>query len=424
MTSSTAAPAPTRALVAWAFYDWANSAVATVVTSFVFATYFTRAVAESPELGTAQWSHAQSAAALAIAILSPILGAVADRGGRRKPWLAVFTLTSIVATGLMWFVLPSPDYVVLALVLVAIGTLGFEFGTVFYNAMLPDLAPRERLGRWSGWGWGLGYVGGLLALVLCLVGFVQTENPWFGVGKDQQANIRATTVVVAVWFAVFALPLFLLTPDRPSNNIPMGTAIRQGLAMLRRTLGTLRYRPNLLAFLLAQMLYADGLATLFAFGGIYAAGTFGMSFAEVIQFGILLNITAGLGAAAFAPLDDRLGAKRTIMLSLLGLILCGATVLLAESKTMFWIGGGVLGIFVGPCQAASRSMMARLAPAGERAEMFGLLALSGKATAFLGPAILGWATLAFMSQRAGMATILVFWIAGLVLLIRVKDPAR
>jgi len=417
-------PAPRRALVAWAFYDWANSAVATVITSFVFATYFTRAVAESPELGTAQWSHAQSGAALAIAILSPMLGAIADRGGRRKPWLAVFTLVSVVATALMWFVRPAPEYVVLALALVALGTLGFEFATVFYNAMLPDMVPRQRLGRWSGWGWGLGYVGGLLALVLCLVGFVQTERPWFGVGKEDAANIRATTVLVAVWFAVFALPLFLLTPDRPSNNLPMAAAVRQGLAMLGATLANLRRRRTIALFLLAQMFYADGLATLFAFGGIYAAGTFGMSFAEVIQFGIALNVTAGLGAAAFAPLDDRIGAKRTIILSLLGLILCGATVLLADSKTMFWIGGGVLGIFVGPCQAASRSMMARLAPPGERAEMFGLLALSGKATAFLGPALLGWATLTFMSQRAGMATILLFWIAGMAVLLAVRDPPR
>jgi len=314
--------------------------------------------------------------------------------------------------------------VVLALVLVAIGTLGFEFGTVFYNAMLPDMVPRQRLGRWSGWGWGLGYVGGLLALVLCLVGFVQTERPWFGVGKEDAANIRATTVLVAVWFAVFALPLFLLTPDRPSNNLPMAAAVRQGLAMLGATLANLRRRRTIALFLLAQMFYADGLATLFAFGGIYAAGTFGMSFAEVIQFGIALNVTAGLGAAAFAPLDDRIGAKRTILLSLAGLILSGALVLLVESKTWFWIGGSILGIFVGPCQAASRSMMARLAPPGERAEMFGLLALSGKATAFLGPALLGWATLTFMSQRAGMATILLFWIAGMAVLLAVRDPPR
>jgi UMF1 family MFS transporter len=422
----TASPASTRALAAWAFYDWANSAFATVVTSFVFATYFAHAVAPSAEQGTVLWSHAQSAAALAVAVLAPMLGAIADRCGQRKPWIGAFTALSVLATALLWFVRPSPDYATLALVLVAIATLGFEFGTVFYNAMLPDLAPRDRLGRWSGWGWGLGYLGGLGALALCLVGFVQTDRPWFGVGQEDQAHVRATSLAVAAWFAAFALPLFLLTPDRLDSGIRMGAAVREGLAMLDRTIRQLRHRPAVAFFLLAHMLYADGLATLFAFGGIYAAGTFGMSFAEVIQFGIVLNIAAGLGAAAFAPLDDRIGAKRTILLSLAGLIACGAFVLLVESRTMFWIGGSMLGLFVGPAQAASRSMMARLAPAEERAEMFGLLALSGKATAFLGPATLGWATAAFASQRAGMATILLFWIAGFALLLRVqerRDPA-
>jgi UMF1 family MFS transporter len=414
-------PAPTRALVAWAFYDWANSAFATVVTSFVFATYFAQAVAPTPEQGTVLWSHAQSAAALAIAGLAPVLGAIADRGGRRKPWILAFTALSVLATALLWYVRPAPDYAMLGLALVAVATLGFEFGTVFYNAMLPDLAPRDRLGRWSGWGWGLGYLGGLGALALCLVGFVQADRPWFGIGQEDQAHVRATSLVVAAWFAAFALPLFLLTPDRPASGVRPATAVREGMTTLARTIRHLRRRPAVVFFLLAHMLYADGLATLFAFGGIYAAGSFGMDFAEVIQFGIVLNVAAGLGAAAFAPLDDRIGARRTILLSLAGLIACGALVLLVESKALFWVAGSALGLFVGPAQAASRSMMARLAPPDERAEMFGLLALSGKATAFLGPALLGLATAVFASQRAGMATILLFWIAGMALMLRVRE---
>lgn len=418
---TTANRASTRALVAWSFYDWANSAVATVVTTFIFSTYFTKAVAQSPEIGTVQWSHAQSLAALTIAVLSPILGAITDRGGRRKPFVAAFTVMCIAAVASMWFVRPATDYALLALSLVVIGTIGFEFACVFYNAMLPDLVPRERIGRWSGWGWGLGYLGGLVALALCLVGFVQTDQPWFGVGKDDAANVRATPVLAALWFAVFALPLFLLTPDRPGTGVGAVEAVRGGLRQLAATLGQLRKYRTIGWFLLAQMLYADGLATLFAFGGIYAAGTFGMELAEVIQFGIALNVTAGLGAVAFAPLDDRVGAKRTIVLALVGLIACGALVLLAQTKTLFWIGGLALGIFVGPCQAASRSLMARLAPPEERAEMFGLLALSGKATAFLGPAILGWVTAMTSSQRAGMATILVFWILGLAFITRVRE---
>jgi len=413
-------PARTRDLVAWSLYDWANSAFPTVITTFVFAAYFTQAVAASPELGTAQWSRAQSAAALVVALLSPVLGAVADRGGRRKPWLLAFTLLCVGATALLWFVRPAPAYVPRALVLVALATVGFELATVFYNAMLPDLAAKERVGRWSGWGWGVGYAGGLGCLVLVLVGFVQTDAPWFGVGAADAANVRATALLVAAWFALFALPLFLLVREKPGPAVPLSAAIGGGLRALAQTVREMRRHRAAALFLLAQMLYADGLVTLFAFGGIYAAGTFKMPLGEVIQFGILLNVTAGLGAACFAPLDDRIGPKRTILWALTGLLVCGGAVLLVESKTLFWIFGAFLGIFVGPAQAASRSMMARLAPAEMRAEFFGLLALSGKATAFLGPAVLGSATLYFNSQRAVMATILLFWLAGFALLLGVR----
>jgi UMF1 family MFS transporter len=226
---------------------------------------------------------------------------------------------------------------------------------------------------------------------------------------------------VAVWFAVFALPLFLLVREPPAPSLPLVAATRAGLRTLAQTLREVRKHRVLMLFLLAQMLYADGLVTLFAFGGIYAAGTFGMALAEVIQFGILLNVTAGLGAACFARLDDRLGARPVIVFSLLALLASGAAAVLVESKTAFWILGALLGVFVGPVQAASRSMVARLAPPDMRGEMFGLLALSGKATAFLGPAALGAATLYFESQRAGMATILLFWLAGLILLLGVRD---
>ncbi|MGQ0675673.1 MAG: MFS transporter, partial [Rhodospirillales bacterium] len=289
----TAPRAATRDLIAWCLYDWANSAFPTVVTTFVFATYFTQAVAASPELGTAQWSRAQSLAALGVAVLSPVLGAIADRGGRRKPWLGAFTALCVGATALLWFVRPAPDYVLPALALAALATLGFELACVFYNAMLPDLAPREAVGRWSGWGWGLGYAGGLGCLILCLIGFIQTDAPWFGVGKDEAANVRVTALVVALWFAVFALPLFLMVRERRAGATPMAAAVREGLRALAATLREARRHRAIALFLLAQMIYADGLVTLFAFGGIYAAGTFKMPLAEVIQFGIVLNVTAG-----------------------------------------------------------------------------------------------------------------------------------
>lgn len=403
-------------LLAWCLYDWANSSFPTVITTFVFAAYFTKAVAADVVTGTGQWAMAISLSALAVAVAGPVLGAVADRLGARKPWLGAFTALSAVACAMLWFTRPDPTDVLWALVLVAVANFGFEMGMVFYNAMLPGLAPPSHLGRVSGWGWGLGYMGGLACLGTVLV----------GLDMGNTEDVRATSVLVAAWFAVFSLPLFLFTPDTPKTGLAPAAAVRLGLGALIDTLRRIREHATIARFLLARMIYTDGLNTLFAFGGIYAAGTFGMDFQELIVFGIGMNVTAGLGAAGFAFADDRFGAKRVILVSLCALSVLGAALLVIESKTLFWVVGMMLGVFVGPAQAASRSLMARLAPPQLRTEMFGLYAFSGKATAFLGPALLGWVTVAADSQRAGMAVVLVFFVVGTILLWSIPDvePGR
>jgi UMF1 family MFS transporter len=322
---------------------------------------------------------------------------------------------------LLWFVRPQPADAMLAVALVAIGNVAFEFGIVFYNAMLPELARPERLGRWSGWAWGLGYGGGLSCLVIALVAFVQADPPPFGLDKSSAEHVRAVAPLVAAWFAVFAIPLFVLTPDTPSRGLGLA-AVGAGLRQLARTVRELRRHANAARYLAAHMIYTDGLNTLFAFGGIYAAGTFGMDITEVMMFGIALNVTAGLGAFAFGWVDDWIGPKRTICIALVMLSLTGAALLVVESKTVFWILGLVLGAFFGPAQAGSRSFMARLAPPDIRTEMFGLYSLSGKATAFAGPAILALVATATDSQRMGMATVVVFLVAGLLLLLTVREP--
>lgn len=409
------------ALAAWCLFDWANSAYFTVIVTFIFATYFTEAVALDPTAGTTQWGHASSLAGLLIAILAPMLGAIADQGRGRKLWAILFSLLCIAATALLWNVKPTPADVPLALGLVVIATLSAEFAVVFYNAMLPGLVPPERLGRFSGWGWGVGYLGGLGCLALALVGFVQTDTPLFGIGKEEAANIRATAPMTALWYLAFLLPFAFMTPEAPGRGYPPRTALKIGLATLARTLREARGQPDLWRFLLANMLYIDGLTTLFAFGGIYAAGTFGFSFAEVIQFGIALNVTAAIGAVAFGWIDDRLGAKTAIAAGLIGLILSSAVVLVSSSKVVFWIAALLIGLFLGPVQASSRTWMARHAPEEKRAELFGLMALSGKATAFLGPLLLAEVTRATGSQRWGMATILIFFVGGLAMLLSVPN---
>ncbi|WGF89908.1 MFS transporter [Marinivivus vitaminiproducens] len=407
---------------AWALYDWANSAFFAVIGTFIFATYFTQAIAPDPETGTALWGYALTTSAVIIAIASPLLGAIADAGGRRKPWLFACTLLGVIGSAGLWTATPDTSAIWHTLVLFALANVGLEVAAVFYNAMLPDVVPPHRMGRMSGWAWGMGYAGGMVCLLIALFGFVQVETPPFGLDKASAENVRIIGPMIALWLTVFSIPLFLLTPDRPSASLPKAVAVRQGVAALKRTILGVRHYRQALLYLVAHMLYADGLATLFAFGGIYAAGTFGMELNEVIIFGIVLNVTAGIGAFAFAWVDDWFGPKKTIIIALVSLLACGLAALLVESKAAFWVAGSCLGIFVGPAQAASRSLMARLAPADLRAEMFGLYALSGKATAFLGPLLLGTATLAFASQRAGMATILAFFAIGLVLLLFVKEP--
>lgn len=409
-----------RGTISWCLYDLANSAFPTVITTFVFATYFTTAVAENPVSGQAIWGNVMATAAILIAVLAPVCGAIADFSGGRKAWLAVFSVLCMVATASLWFVTPDESAIPIAVAGIIVATIGFELGMVFYNAMLPDVASPDYYGRISGWGWGLGYLGGLCALVIALFGFVQTDTPLFGITKEGAAHVRATTILVALWFAVFCLPTFLFVREKPRATQPMGIAVKSGVRSLFSTFRHYRTYRTAFLFLLARMIYTDGLNTLFAFGGIFAAGAFGMKLSEVIMFGIALNVTAGLGAALFAFLDDKWGAKTVLVISLVALILLGTIAFTTESKTVFWTVGIIVGTFIGPSQAASRSLMARLTPEALRSEFFGLYALSGKATAFLGPLVLAWVTSVFDSQRLGMVTILVFLALGLGLLIPLR----
>jgi UMF1 family MFS transporter len=416
--------ATTGRLVAWAIWDWACSPFFSVIVTFVFATYVTRAVAPDEISGTAAWGFTMTASALAIAFSSPILGALADAVGRRKPWLGALTLLGAGAAASLWLVTPSPSSLMLALGLVFVGNVALETAQTFYNAMLPALAEPARLGQWSGWGWGLGYLAGIAVLVLLLYGVILPKPPPFGLDAATSENVRLAGPVVAVWLLVFSLPLFLLVPDRPRIVRAPGMAIRLGAMALRTSIARLARLDDAGRFLLARMVYNDGLNTLFAFGGIYAAGTFGLGVADVIELGIALNIAAGVGAFAMGRLDDRIGPKRVILTALLGLLLAGAIALVATDRATFWPAAVTLGLFVGPAQASSRSLMARLARPEERTQMFGIYALSGKVTAFLGPFLLGIVTIWAGSQRAGMAVILALLALGAVLLLAVREPPR
>ena len=409
-----------KVIWSWALYDWANSAFTTLVVTFVYATYFTKAMAPDEVTGTAWWSRAVAISAILTALISPLLGAAADRSGSRKRFLAVTTVISAIATILLAFVAPGmANAAVIALVLFVIAEIAFEAGNVFYNAFLPTITSSERIGRVSGYGWGLGYVGGLVCLGLALVGFVQPEVPWFGMSKEAGWNIRATNLLVAVWFLLFSLPLFVNVPERRIHGA--GISFGAALGELRQTFVDIRRYGEIVKFLVARLIFNDGLVTVFAFGGIYAAGTFRMTLSEVILFGVALNVASGLGAFLFGFVDDRIGGKRTILWSLVALTAATALAVWAPTRGWFWVAGILIGIFVGPNQSASRSLMGRFVPAKHQAEFFGFFAFSGKATAFLGPLLLGVMTTAFNSQRAGVATVIAFFIVGGVILASVNE---
>ena len=432
-------PYSKRTIFSWSLYDFANQPFTTLVVTFIYGTFFTQVIAENEIVGTLLWSRGITITGLAVALLSPIMGAVADRGGYRKLYLIFWTIICILGSFLLYF--PQPGQVVFALTVFIIGNIGFEMGGVFCNAFLPDIAPKEKIGRVSGYGWSFGYVGGLIALVIGLLLFIQPEVPVFNLNKDSYEHIRATNILVALWFAVFCLPTFIFVRQTVKNKSEKGHVIRDSIAQLKDTFNNVRQYREMTRFLIARLIYNDGLITVFAFGGIYAAGTFGFTFQEIMIFGIVLNVTAGLGAFLMGFLDDVIGGKRTIQISNVGLIIACLIAVLAPNrdlfhiaipllgsylitgKTLFWLAGILIGIFSGPNQSASRSLMARFVPKEKENEFFGFFAFSGKATAFAGPFLLGYLTLAFGSQRYGIAVVLAFLVIGSILLRSVDEKA-
>ena len=411
---------PRSAVAAWATYDFANSAFTTLVVTFVFATYFTNEIAENTISGTALWSRVIALSQIAVALLSPWLGLLADQNGLRKRLLLCSTLLCIASSAALYFA--GPGDVLFALVVFAAGNIAFELANVFYNAFLPELAPPQRIGRISGYGWALGYAGGLGCLLIGYFVLVAPETPPFGLVRETGAHVRATNLLVAAWYGVFSLPLFLMLKEsRAANRVAVGKALGTSVRDLGRTLREVRHSTDLFRLLLARLVYNDGLITLFAFGGIYATGTLGFSTEDIFLFGITLNVAAGAGAWAFGYLDDRIGGRATILASLAALTLGTIVAVLADSPGLFWAAAILGGLCAGPNQSASRSLMGRFIPTGKENEYYGLFAFSGKATAFLGPVLLGIVTSLFDSQRAGMATVAAFFVVGAVLLLGVNE---
>lgn len=444
--------APLRALVGWVLFDWAAQPYYTLVVTFLFAPYFANAVAPNPAEGQALWGYAAATAGILIAVGSPFLGAMADGRGRRKPWVALFAVVFVAGLATLWLATPAADAARIALVLLAfvVATTAIEYTAVFTNAIMPSLVPHSLLGRLSGIGWAVGYAGGLVSLAL-MAGLI-VPNPATGltllgfeplVALDVAAREgdRLVGPFAAVWFILFMIPFFLFVPDR--RRVASAPSGRPATAELWDTIRTLPQHPSILLFLVARMIYSDGLSAIFAFGGIYGASVFGWGPLELALFGIILTVAGVAGAVIGGIMDDRVGSKTVIVAALL-ILLAGAFGILSVDKThvfyvtevaekapgsepfsstgelVFLAFGILVGIVSAPVQAASRALLARLAPADKVTQFFGLFAFSGKVTAFLAPLMVAAVTQATGDQRIGMASIALFLIVGAILMLPVR----
>jgi MFS transporter, UMF1 family len=462
----------------WMMFDWAAQPFFTVITTFIFAPYFISRIAPDAATGQTYWGYGIAFGGLIIAVLSPVLGSIADQTGARKPWIAAFATVKILSLCALWIAAPgSAMFLVVAIFTLA--AIAAEFSIVFNDSMLLRLVPQEDVGRVSNIAWGLGYLGGMIVLIFviaCLAGSPTTGKtligitPLFGLDPTQGEDARATGPIAGLWYLVFILPMFLFTPDVKNAGVAIGDAVRNGLAELKSTLIEARTRPGILRFLISRMVYQDGVNALLALGGGFAAAMFSWSITEIGLFGIILNVVAIFGCLAASFIDTRIGSKRVVsfcivllLIATIGIVSTGPGYTLfgwlqfgsADSGGLFGTGaekayilyGLLIGLAFGPVQASSRAYMARSVTEEEAGRYFGIYALSGRATSFLAPFLVASVTAVTLSilsskcetgdqyeqciqmmsteaARAGMAVIIVFFVVGWVILRGTPYPAK
>lgn len=449
----TTQPVTRRGIISWMFFDWAAQPFFTVILTFIFGPYFASRLAGDPATGQAAWGYTVTISGIIIALLSPVLGSIADASGSRKKWIGFFACIKITSLILLWFAAPG-SALWLPMLLIVLATIAAEFSIVFNDSMMPRLVDKTDIGRISNTAWGLGYVGGLIALfivLLLLAGSPTTGKtligltPLFGLDPALGEDARVTGPLAACWYFIFIIPMFLFTPDT-SSGLSLSKAISIGIKELAGTLQELKTRAAILKFLLARMIYQDGVNGLLALGGTFAAGMFGWQTVEMGIYGILLLVVA-IGGCYFAgKIDTRIGSKKVVCISLVSLIIATIGIVsTGPGYTLFGVlplsthdSGGLfgtaaekayivfgllVGLVFGPAQASSRSYLARSVSVDEAGRYFGIYALSGRATSFLAPMSVATITLITHSARIGMSALIVFLVVGLLILLATPYPA-
>ena len=400
----------------FALYDFANSAFTTIIITFIFATYFAKQIAPNPILGQSYWGWAIGITGLLVALIGPLIGSFADKKNCTEFFIKLFTIICITLTSFLWFSKPSEKYLLYTLIIVALANFFYELSLIFYNSILKRISNSNNLGKSSGFSFALGYIGGILILIICIKVFIDNEVLPFGLSKENSENIRATSIVVALWYLIFSIPFLFSLKKKIKNKIERSSNNIKKIKNLFWDKGL----NNLGKFLLARMLYADGLNAIIIMGGIFAVGVFNLEIKDLLVLSVLMNITAFIGAIIGGYANDKFSSKSVIIFSLLGLIFSSAIILFIKTKIFFLIFASINGFFIGPIQSASRVFITKSIDENNQASGFGLFALSGKLTSFIGPLLVSTLTYISNSQRIGFSAAIILLLIGLLILLKVK----
>ena len=405
-----------KKLFNFALYDFANSAFTTIIITFIFATYFAKQIAPNPILGQSYWGWTIGITGLLVALIGPLIGSFADKKNCTEFFIKLFTIICIILTSFLWFAKPSEKYLLYTLLVVASANFFYELSLIFYNSILKRISNSSNLGKSSGFSFALGYIGGILILIICIKVFIDNEVLPFGLSKENSENIRATSIVVALWYLIFSIPFLFSLKKKIKNKIERSSNNIKKIKNLFWDKGL----NNLGKFLLARMLYADGLNAIIIMGGIFAVGVFNLEIKDLLVLSVLMNITAFIGAIIGGYANDKFSSKSVIIFSLLGLIFSSAIILFIKTKIFFLIFASINGFFIGPIQSASRVFITKSIDENNQASGFGLFALSGKLTSFIGPLLVSTLTYISNSQRIGFSAAIILLLIGLLILLKVK----
>lgn len=420
-------------VVAWALWDTGSTGVSAIVATFVFPIYLTDTVgADLPgDTNPTSWlGWALAAAGLVVAVLAPVTGVWVDAPWRRRRVLGALTALAVLLTSAMALVRDDHRYFWLGLILLGCTAACTELATVPYNAMLRQLSTPQNSGRISGFGWGMGYCGTVVLLLIVYLGFISGDGDTrglLGIPTEGGDNVRAAMLLTAVWFAFFALPVLVAVPT-PTPALEYRREAVGFVGAYRKlwseVVGEWRRDRNVVYYLLASAVFRDGLAGIFAFGAVLGVSVYGISEANVLLFGVIASVVAAIGAMVGGLLDDRLGSKPVIVGSLAAMIAVGLTVMTLSGALAFWIFGLLLTLFVGPAQSAARTLMLRLSADGKEGVAFGLYTTTGRAVSFLAPTLFATFIDVFGADRAGMGGLCVVLIAGLLAMLPVRVPRQ